>query len=203
MTHEPLASNWTAYHTPESVRRAELPAGHVERRPLLDKPSEPRPIINALMDEALLRIMLVSDGAVSSYEPLEIVKERVDRTVPMQRALAAAASYNHAGKTQGTRAPTSALLKTVERLGTDFTQSRTHRARFEVIKEAQTTAIRLKHAPWRAIRGDDEWKQKVADDPRSCRVLAVVYGVGVTTVKRIKKDAGTSRAQGRPKRSTG
>jgi hypothetical protein len=154
------------------------------------------------MNEALTSILLVSDGAVGNYDaPPAILKGRVDGTDPLQRALANVGDYNHKGKRTEYRQPTSYVADQIDHLDRLFRSCRTHRQRLMVIQGARTMAIRLKHAPWRAIRGDGvEWKQKVADDPRPGPVLAVVYGTSESTVKRIKQEAGTNGPRGRPKK---
>jgi hypothetical protein len=178
LSYAPLASDWTAYHTPESVRREFVPKA-IEWRPLLDKPSEPHPLLNAAMDEALTRIALVSDGAVTRFGAEWINGRRVADT------------------------PSSDLATTLEQLGTAYMLCWTHRSRLAVIKEARAEAKRLRYGPERSkVQGTKEWREKIANDPRPCGVLASVYGVSATTVKRIKKDAGTSAPRGRPKRST-
>lgn len=156
--------DWTAYHTSETVRREFLPADHIERRPLLDKPSDPHPILNMLMDEALMRIMLTADGAVMA------LKERVTGSSSPQ-------------------APTSDLAAIIDDYGERFTTCKTHRRRLQIIKEAQSTAVRLRYSPDRSlIHGTTEWREAVAKDDRSVRVLANVYGVGKSTIARIKSE---------------
>lgn len=168
---EPLSAiareqDWTAYHTPESVRREELPEGYVERSRLLDKPSDAHPILSALMDETLLRIMLVSDGAVMALR---------ERTT---------------GSKAGTMTPSSELATIVNELDQRFERCKTHRARLTVIKQAQSIGVRLRYAPDRSlIRDTEEWREAVAADSRSCRDLAEIWGVSHMTIARIKKQA--------------
>jgi hypothetical protein len=165
LSHAALASDWTAFHTTETDRREWSPGyERVERRPLLDKPSDPHPILNALMDITLNRIMLVSDGAIMA------LKERT--------------TGSHATSVT----PTSDLATVIDDLGSRFTQSKTHRRRLTIIKEAQTTADRLRFSPDRSkVRGTKEWREAVASDSRSCRVLATVYGVSKSTISNLKK----------------
>lgn len=153
-----------AYHTPESVSRAERPSEYVKRQPLLDKRSEPNPILSLLMDEALLQIVLTADGSAMA------LTERVS------------------GAYADTKVPNSGLAAEIDELGGRFAGCKTHRQRLEVIKHAQATAIRLKWAPDRSlIRGTEEWKQVVAQDARSTRVLAEIWGVSHMTIARLKK----------------
>lgn len=161
-------TNWEAYHTPETLRREYGPAPAIDRKPLLDKPSEDHPILTALMNEALTRILLVSDGGTAA------LKERI--------------THSHAT----TRAPSSDLAVTLESLSVRFVRCKTHRRRLQIIRDAQRLATLLRYAPDRsAVHGTDEWRSTVANDDRSCRVLAEVYGVSRETVRRIKRDAGT------------
>lgn len=162
MTDE--SQDFDAYHTPESVSQAERPEGWLARRPLLDKPSPPHPILSMLMDEAMCRIMLTSDGATAA------LKQRTTGSKP------------------GTIAPTSSLAGEIESLGERFHASKTNRKRLELIKEAQETADRLRYAPDRSlIRGTPEWKEAIMRDPRSCRALAAIWDVSHMTIARLKK----------------
>ena len=155
-----------AYHTPESIRREFRPEDALDRRPLLDTETEPHPILSALMDEALLRITLTSDGRAMA------LTERI--------------SGSHAG----TLAPTSDLATELDQLSSRFMRCKTHRARLYAIKDAQAVADRLCYAPDRSvIRGTVEWRQAIAKDARSCRVLASIHGVNASTISRIKKQA--------------
>lgn len=157
--------DWPAYHTPHSVRREHVPAA-LDKSRILDKPSAPHPILSLLMDDALRIILMTSDGGVAA------LKERTT------------------GSKAGTIAPTSALAATVDELGSRFGQCKTHRARLAVIKEAQTTADRMRYAPDRSqVRGTAEWREAISRDPRSCRVLAVIHDVNFSTISRIKKAA--------------
>src|ERR1017187_9585230 len=105
-----------AFHTTETQRREWAPGYErpdvLKRRPLLDSPSEPHPMLSALMDEALLRIMLVSDGAVM--------------------ALRARVTGSRSAST-----PSSDLAIIIDELGEHYGACKTHRRRIVVIKEAQ------------------------------------------------------------------
>ena len=172
-----VIGSWPAYHTTERSRRAWCPeaSARPERSPLLDNPSDPHPLLSWLMDEALCRILLVSDGGIVALEP------RVS------------------GRRAESHEPSSDLAVIVDDLGGRFMACRTHRARLLVIREAQAVADRLRYAPDRSlVRGTTEWREAIARDSRSCRVLARAYGIGETSVRRIKREAGTMGLRGRP-----
>lgn len=161
-----LAQEWPAFHTTEKDRREWYGTPDAPQRTrLLDNPSDPHPILSALMDEALLRILLTADGRSQA------LTERVTGS-------------------REASAPTSDLATVLDNLAGRFTGCKTHRARLLVIKEAQDTADRLRFAPDRSkVRGTPEWRQAIARDSRSMRVVAAVYGVNASTVCRIKKQA--------------
>lgn len=174
-------ADWTAFHTTEQERRewASNYQPALDRSPLLDEPSEPHPILSALMDGALSRILLVSDGAVM---PLR------ERTT---------------GSQSPPSAPTSDLAALLDELGNRFSQCKTHRRRLEVIKEAQVTAVRLVYSPDRSkIHGTKEWREAIAHDSRDNETIALDHGITDRTVRNIRKEFGTMRANGRPKRKT-
>jgi hypothetical protein len=156
------------------------------------------------MNEALTGILLVSDGAVGNYDaPLAILKGRVDRTDPLQRALADASNYNHKGRQTEHREPTSSLANTIDHLDLLFRSCRTHRQRLMVIKKAQDLDTQLRYAPNRCkVPGTKEWEEAIADDPRTSGAVAVAFKTSQSRVKRIKKKAGTSGPRGKPKRTT-
>lgn len=139
-----------------------------QRNWLLDKPSDPHPILSLLMDEALLRIILTSDGAVMA------LKERLTGS-----------------KEPG--APTSSLAELVSGLDERFAACKTHRARLTLIKEAQFIADRLCYAPRADQRGTVEWKAAIGRDDRSCRVVASVYGVSLRDVVAYRKQYGVTK----------
>ncbi len=157
------------------------------------------------MDEALRRIILISDGAVASYKaPPQVVRGIVDRADAKQRLLADAREYCHTGKVSQSKEPQSDLATDIDDLGERFQACKTHRGRLMLIKEAQALSDRLRYAPDRSmVRGTKEWREAIAHDPRTCRVLATIYGVSFGTVRRIKKDAGTLARHGRPKKIHG
>lgn len=161
------SQDFDAYHTPESVSQAERPEGWLARRPLLDKLSDPHPILNMLMDEALTGIMLTSDGAVMS------LKQRTTGT-----------------KEQN--APTSNLAALLDELAGRFSGCKTHRRRLEVIKEAQFVLQRLRYSPKSDIllRGSAEWRKALATDPRPQRVVTADYRVSSKTITAARKEFG-------------
>lgn len=169
--------NWTAFHTTETHRHDWAPGYDrpeaLKRKPLLDKPSEPHPILSALMDEALTRIMMVSDGAVMA------LRERTTGS-----------------KAPGT--PTSDLAMLLDDLGSRFLESKTHRKRLLVIKEAQATGDRLRYAPRHQMRGTIEWKNAIGNDTRPCRVIANNYGVSLRDVVAYRKKFAVTKVASKP-----
>jgi hypothetical protein len=170
-----LSADPEAYHTPESVRREFLPEGHLERRPLLDKKTEPHPILDFLMDEALTRILLVSDGAVAA------LKKRTTGSKPTSADLR---------RRQAAKDVPLDLVGIIDNLDARYEQCKTHRARLAVIKEAQTVAVALRYAPRSEQRGTVEWKATIGRDIRSCRIVAGVYGVSLRDVVAYRKTYG-------------
>ena len=151
-----------AYHTPHSTRREHVPAA-LDYKPILDKRTEPHPILNMLLDDALRAILMVSDGGVAT------LKARVTGSKP------------------GTISPTSELSGIIDELGSRYMGCRTHRARLAVIKEAQATSDRLRFAPRSEQRGTREWKETIAMDSRPCRTVASVYRVSLRDVVAYRK----------------
>lgn len=159
-----LAEDWQdvePFHTTETLRRIYAP-GCNEYRPVLDHRSDDNPMLRLTLNEVLTEIMMISDGAVAA------LKIRV------------------AGSKDPVE-PRSFIEATIESIFAEYEQCRTHRQRIEVIKAARLTALRLQFAPRRAIRGEDEWKQEIVNDPRPYRVLVGVYGVSLGTIASIKK----------------
>lgn len=161
--------DFEAYHTPESVRQEFLSDDEIEtwkrkhKGTHLDKPSAMRPVLRFSMEEVLLRISLTSDGAVAA------LKQRVKGT-------------------KDPSAPKSDLEALVADLDKRFYEAKTDVARLLILNEARRTLILLQFAPDRSkVRGTPEWRQAIISDPRSCRVLAGVWGVGKDTIARIKK----------------
>lgn len=153
----------TTFLTP-GVWRMQFKDSRSPRDPVLDIPSEPHPWLNALMDHAILRLMLLANGAVM---PLT---ERVTST----RSAKAPGTYNGAD---------------VDRLAYKFQRAKTHRARLLLIKAAQDKATAFTHSPDRElIRGTREWKERIAADDRPYTVLQRVYGVSSKTVAATKKE---------------
>lgn len=132
------------------------------RTTLLDKPSEPHPILSMLMDDALRQIMLTGDGAVAA------LKVRVTGS-------------------KDPTTPVSSLSEMVELLGRDFMKCKTHRQRLKAIKEVQAILDRLRYAPRSEMRGTAEWKAVIGRDERPCRVVASVYRVSLRDVVSYRK----------------
>lgn len=130
----------------------------------LDLPSDSSPILTALMQGALLRLFLLSDGRVAS------LRERVH------------------GSGDGPLGPGGDGGEPWHKLAREFDRCKTHRRRLFLIHEAQERWIEAAHAPERGmVRGTREWKEAIGGDARSGRVLARVYGVSETQVRRLKK----------------
>jgi hypothetical protein len=89
-------------------------------------------------------------------------------------------------------APSGDAAVTVAKLVRMFDKARTHRARLLLIKEAQTEARGIEHAPERR-HGSVEWKAAIVADARPYRVIAIDYGISPATISRIKKAARQDR----------
>ena len=163
-----------AWHTSTqmSVELGGVPDKDRPRRrdPVLDTPSEPNPLLTALMHHALLGIYLRSDGGTTRYE----------------------VAGKGRGKPNGSStAPTSGLAYEIGELERDFTRARTHRIRLRVIKEAQAIGRRLAQAPHPSrIKGTKEWRRRLANDPRPRRAVAADFGVSSKTITAAKKEFG-------------
>ena len=153
------------HHTSEAISQAERPDGWVDRSRLLDKPSDPHPILTLLMSEALHRILLTADGRSQA------LAERVSGS-------------------RSASAPKSDLAVILDEMECRFWHCRTHRQRLALIKEAQQTWIRLCFAPKSNIvaRGSKEWRQALAIDPRPYRVIQADYRVSAKTIAAARKE---------------
>lgn len=163
-----LAQDWDTFHTTHQQQHDWYgPPDATKRRPLLDKPSEPHPILNMLMDEALTRIMLVSDGAVASLKIMIHKKGSRDAVEPH-----------------------SDLATIVDNLDGLFLACRTHRQRLAVIKGAQEMSVRLRYSPKSDIlvRGTRGFRLALAKDPRPQRVVAADYRVSSKTISAARKE---------------
>lgn len=157
----------TTFLTP-GVWRMQFKDSRPPRDPVLDIPSEPHPWLNALMDHAILRLMLLANGAVM---PLT---ERVTST----RSAKAPGTYNGAD---------------VDRLAYKFQRAKTHRERLLIIKAAQDKATVFTHSRSpdpSLVKGTREWRQRLAMDPRPRRVVALDYGASSKTITAAKKEFG-------------
>lgn len=180
MSHEALASDWTAY-SQDAERRRDVPE---VRSPLLDDPSDPNPKLSALMHEKLLRIALTLDGRTA----------RINQVV-----------VSEGGAIPISRVPSSGLRFELEQLDQWYARCQTHRQRLCLIKQAQDIGDRLKFrkvADPAKINGTAEWRRAIAEDPRSCAVVAEDYSTSRETVRRIKNAAGTQSPRGRPRKDT-
>lgn len=158
-----------AFRTPYAWTQefTDTPGRALERRPLLDRPSERHPILDALMDEALRRMLLTSDGA----------------TVKLSARI-------RDGGGGGSSRPSSGLAGEIENLWEDYSRCRTHRQRLVVIRAAQEAVDRIMYARQadpRLVRGTLEWKQRIAADPRPRRIVAHYFGVSSKTITAARK----------------
>ena len=160
-----------AFRSPHSWRYefADNPSPALERRALLDKPTPRHPLLDALMDHALSRILLTADGATMQ------LKVRIRGTA-----------------TRGA-APVSSLAGDIDQLADDYTAAKTHRARLIVIKRAQDFYMRIAYsrkADPALVRGTLEWRERIARDSRPQRVVTHFYGVSSKTVTAARKEFG-------------
>jgi hypothetical protein len=203
LAHAESSSDWNAFHTTDAQRRhwAAADADDVRGRyPSLRKQSPPDPVLDITIHEVLRRILLTADGAVTTYTSVQIVKGTVDQSDGMQRLLADVKPYNHDGRIAESREPASTLADVVDVLSVRYARAKTDWTRLVVIGESQAILDSIRYAPNRSrIRWTPEWRAAIAQDARSCRVLANVYGVSFGTVRSIKKDAGTLAKRGRPR----
>lgn len=163
---EHVTDDTWAFHTPQRWRHefVDDTSRTGGRTPLLDRRSDPHWITDMLMHDALRRLLLMCDG----------------RALPLREKVT--------GSRAGATAPSSTLAAEIDALWRAYERASTHRRRFEAILAAQDAAVQLAYAPDRSkVRGTQEWKDAIRADSRSCRVLAVVYGVSYRTIARIKK----------------
>lgn len=165
-----------AYSTPDDIGSETLDDPELSDRErvrrLLLRGSEPRPWMTQLLEQALLTIILSSDGAVVT------LKERIKGN----------------GNPKGL-APRSGLEQEISALQRAYDNARNHRERFEVIKAAQAQARGLRKGSNPANRrGTPEWKARIVADPRSNRHIAHVFGISEPTVRRYKKAAAKESA---------
>lgn len=136
------------------------------RNVLLDSRTDSHPILDHLMSAAVTGLYLVADGGSMS------LAERVS------------------GGHSASRAPTGG--EDYHDLMADYYRCSTHRQRLVVIREAQETLRRIRHSmsvDRSLIPKTPEWKAAIRNDPRPVRVLADVYGIGKSTVARLKAEA--------------
>lgn len=190
----------TPHHEGEEARATAQRKGLVHDRHM-DRKTEARPWMNQLMDQALLRISMCSDGATTHYRTVDMVRHRGPRTSDQApAALHAPAKTTKGGESQ---APTSGLADDIRRLETMYTRSRTHSQRLHVIRAAQAIGMRMVKMDRSLVRGTPEWRSAIASASGSVREVAARYGVNHTTVSRIKRAAGTNARPGRPVRNGG
>jgi hypothetical protein len=110
-----------------------------------------------LLDDALLRMSLRTDGATVDYS-------RVGRR-----------SSNWDDE------PYSALATEMDQYLTRFYRGPTNWVRLKIIREAQDAATaRVDRS---AVRGTPEWRRKIAMDPRSVRIKKKAYGCSQRTIE--------------------
>jgi hypothetical protein len=184
LSHAARHSDWTAFHTSDKERRDWAPGNErsaaLERKPLLDGHSEPLWWQNSLMDEALLQIILMSDGAVTGIKTMVI----------------------HPDSTRPAISPTSDLATIVDGFDSRFNDTNTHRGRLVVIKEAQDFVEEWKYSDCCKLMSREERDRAIAADTRTVDDIAIHYGLNKRTVQRIRKSLGVARAPGRPRNAT-
>lgn len=186
----------TPHHEGEEARQTAARKGLIHDR-AMDRKSEPRPWMNQLMDQALLRIAMISDGATTRYRAMDEVRHQGPRTSSNQSATTHKPARTHmSGDTQ---APVSALADDIRRLETMYSRSRTHTQRLHVIRAAQSIASSMVRIdPEAADRARHEWEQAIVRDTRSTHVIAAAHGISAMTVSRMKKAAGVKATNGAP-----
>src|SRR5690606_15644284 len=93
----------------------------------------------------------------------------------------------------------SSLAGDLDELEVRWTNCRTNRQRLHVIRDAQAIGSRLARIdPEAGRRAREEWERKIADDPRSSRIIAAAYGINYKQVQRIKERHGTTAPNGTP-----
>lgn len=139
---------------------------------LLDAPSDPNPLLDALMSEALTRLYLTADGATGK------LVERIS------------------GGSSTSTAPVSGNWSDVGEIERAYRSSRTHRRRLALIKEAQVMVYKVQYAQKAdasLVRGTRDWREKIAHDPRPQRVVTQDYKVSSKTVSAARKEFGVTR----------
>lgn len=162
-----LPAVWTRdapFHTP-GVWHMQYRDTRRPRDPVLDAPSEPHPILNALMDRVMVRLEMLANGAVM---PLT------------QRVKGGRDELDGPGRYNGSD---------VTRLARQYYKAPTHRLRLLVIKAAQDKVNAFQFSPGGAehIRGTEAWKARIAADTRPYNTLTHVYGISKRDVTAYKK----------------
>lgn len=172
-----LPEHWrpdTTFHTPTAFHmqyRDERP----KRDPLLDYPSEPHPLLDSLLNDALLRLCLVANGPIAAWDSVRVKQGA--------RTSQAPGTYNGAD---------------IDRIALRYLKARTHRVRLTIISAAQEKARRLTHSQTAGPeRGSAEWRRMIAEDPRPRREITKAYGVSASTVAAARREFGLTRAAGR------
>lgn len=135
------------------------------RDPFLDYPSEPHPLLDTLMNDALVRLHMVANGPIAAWDAVRV-----------------------SGGTRESDSPGTYNGADVDRLSIRYYRARTHRTRLLIIGAAQTKARQATHSPnAMPARGSEEWKARIARDDRPRRVVAAEYGVSPKTITAARK----------------
>lgn len=163
------------YHTSEKLAR-ELGRAQerddlefIQLRRSLSQPSEPDSALDLTLARCLDVLYALGDGGVFGYN-----RERIK-----------------GGESDGI--PTSDVLREIQAIQRRYDRCSNNFDRLLVVGHAWVQVILAQYAPSRSkVKGTAEWREAIANDPRSTRVIAAVYGISHQTVARIKRQAGTS-----------
>jgi hypothetical protein len=168
-----FSDSWTTPHQ-WRYELADNPSPALERRALLDRPSKSHPLLDALMNEALLRLLLTADGATSHLNARSTPRSSSGHTLRMK------------GRSVDRRvAPRSSLAADVETFNLDYLRARTHRSRLMVIKATQDAHSRIRHSQATTpslVRYSVAWKKRIAADTRTYKAIQDAYGVSSKTI---------------------
>jgi hypothetical protein len=141
----------------------------IPRSPLLDDQSDPAPIIDRLMNQALTRLALLSSV------PARGVVQIAGLARPFTSGVPHVSKYDD----------------DLHGLVAHYGRATTHRRRLMILKAVQDAAGVAQSdtmAPERRI-GHAEWRRRIVLDPRSSRVAAPDYGVSHNLIARIRREA--------------
>lgn len=149
-------------------------AAQIPRCDLLDAKSDPSPVLDRLIVEAVDKLHLMAEGATCR--------------MGAHRTRTVAGSTLPTGGEDYVRATVDGRDVTMHRLLAAYHRCETHRQRIRVIEQAQRAASRPQQGP---RRDTDEWRALIAADQRSARLVADAYGLSVRTVRRFRAAART------------